>query len=83
VKRLESIKHHYPSTVGVDTLVRSRGRIPDAFLRGCGVPATWIEFLKWKDHDAFEAAVARLVEDLKPATPPGDGTAREGAPEQP
>jgi hypothetical protein len=35
-KGLESIKHLGPSTVGVDTLVRSRGRIPAAFLRGCG-----------------------------------------------
>jgi uncharacterized protein YjbI with pentapeptide repeats len=74
VKGLESIKHGYPSTVGVDTLVRSRGRIPEAFLRGCGVPATWIEFLKWKDHDAFQAAFARLIEDLKATT--GDGHPR-------
>jgi hypothetical protein len=37
-KGLESIEHKGPSTVGVDTLVRSRGRIPEAFLRGCGVP---------------------------------------------
>jgi uncharacterized protein YjbI with pentapeptide repeats len=35
-KGLESIRHEGPSTVGVDTLVRSRGRIPEAFLRGCG-----------------------------------------------
>jgi hypothetical protein len=45
VKGLESIRHEYPSPVGVDTLVRSRGRIPEAFLRGCGVPETWITFL--------------------------------------
>jgi hypothetical protein len=38
VKGLEAIKHHAPSTIGVDTLVRSRGKIPQAFLRGCGVP---------------------------------------------
>jgi hypothetical protein len=37
VKGLESIRHEGPSTVGVDTLVRSRGRIPEAFLRGCGL----------------------------------------------
>ena len=36
-KGLESIKHLGPSTVGVDTLVRSRGRIPEAFLRRCGL----------------------------------------------
>jgi hypothetical protein len=38
VKGLESIRHRGPSSVGVDTLVRSRGKIPEAFLRGCGVP---------------------------------------------
>jgi hypothetical protein len=37
VKGLESIEHRGPSTVGADTLVRSRGRIPEAFLRGCGL----------------------------------------------
>ena len=68
VKGLEAVQHSAPSTVGVDTLVRSRGRIPEAFLRGCGVPATWIEFLKWKDHDSFQAAFGRLIEDLKATT---------------
>jgi TIR domain/Pentapeptide repeats (8 copies) len=35
---LELVKHASPSTIGVDTLFRSKGRIPEAFLRGCGVP---------------------------------------------
>jgi hypothetical protein len=37
VKGLESIRHRGPSTIGVDTLARSQGRIPEAFLRGCGL----------------------------------------------
>jgi hypothetical protein len=45
VKGLESIEHEGPSTVGVDTLVRSRGRIPEVFLRGCGVPEALIAYL--------------------------------------
>ena len=40
VKGLESIRHEGPSTVGIDTLFRSGGKIPEAFLRGCGVPET-------------------------------------------
>src|SRR5262249_55318152 len=36
-KGLESINHGGPSTVGVGTLVRSRGRIPEGVLRGCGL----------------------------------------------
>ena len=35
---LESINHSGPSTVGIDTLLRSQGKIPEGFLRGCGVP---------------------------------------------
>jgi hypothetical protein len=45
VTGLDSIQHRSPSTVGVDTLVRSRGRIPEAFLRGCGVPEALIAYL--------------------------------------
>ena len=42
VKGLEAIRHNGPSTVGVDTLIKSQGKIPEAFLRGCGVPDVWI-----------------------------------------
>ncbi len=45
VSGLDSIKHEGPSTVGVDTLFLSQGKIPEAFLRGCGVPERWIEYL--------------------------------------
>jgi hypothetical protein len=44
VKGLEQLRHHGPSTVGIDTLHRSAGAIPDAFLRGCGVPDAMIEY---------------------------------------
>lgn len=36
VKAMEMITHHGPSTIGVDTLHRSRGHVPEVFLRGCG-----------------------------------------------
>ena len=45
VRGLDSTKHLGPSTVGNDTLFRSKGKISDAFLRGCGVPEGWIEYL--------------------------------------
>jgi hypothetical protein len=44
-KGLESVKHEGPSTLGTDTILRSRGKISEAFLRGCGVPEQWIEYL--------------------------------------
>lgn len=34
---LESARHSGPSTIGIDTLFRSHGKIPDEFLRGAGV----------------------------------------------
>jgi uncharacterized protein YjbI with pentapeptide repeats len=38
VKGLETVEHWGPSSVGVDTLYQSWGKIPEVFLRGCGVP---------------------------------------------
>src|SRR5947208_1772889 len=38
VKGLDSVVHLAPSTLGTDTLIRSQGKIPEAFLRGCGLP---------------------------------------------
>lgn len=38
VKGLHTIKHYAPSTLGIDTILRSRGNLPDVFFRGVGVP---------------------------------------------
>jgi uncharacterized protein YjbI with pentapeptide repeats len=37
VHGLENASHGGPSVIGIDTLAKSRGAIPDAFLRGCGL----------------------------------------------
>ena len=42
---LETVVHTGPSTIGVDTIVRSRGKIPESFLRQAGVPDTFIEYI--------------------------------------
>lgn len=44
-KGLASVVHLGPSTIGIDTLISSRGQIPLAFLRGCGLPHSLIEKL--------------------------------------
>ena len=49
VKGLETLRHISPSTLGTDTLSRSRGKIPEAFLRGCGLSP--IEVLETRHHD--------------------------------
>jgi TIR domain/Pentapeptide repeats (8 copies) len=35
-----------PCTIGIDTLFRSSGRIPESFLRGCGVPEQLITYTR-------------------------------------
>jgi uncharacterized protein YjbI with pentapeptide repeats len=41
-KGLESAIHLGPSSIGIDTLYHSTGQIPEIFLRGCGVPDSFI-----------------------------------------
>lgn len=43
---LETIEHLGPSSVDIHTLMISNGRIPDAFLRGCGIPDNAVNHLK-------------------------------------
>lgn len=43
VKGLETAQHLGPSTIGIDTIYRSKGKIPHAFLCGAGVPERFIE----------------------------------------
>ena len=41
---LDTVIHETPSTIGIDTILRSQGNIPVLFLRGAGVPDTFIEY---------------------------------------
>ena len=43
---LDLVEHLGPSTVGVDTLSRSKGQVSQLFLRGCGLSDTQIEAAK-------------------------------------
>jgi hypothetical protein len=42
---LDSVQHLAPSTIGVDSIIRSKGRIPEIFLRGVGLPDEWIDYI--------------------------------------
>jgi len=53
-KGLEMADQKGPSTIGIDTIIRSQGNIPETFLRGAGVPPSIIE------------AIPSLVGSLKP-----------------
>ena len=45
-KGLESMMHVGPSTIGIDTVYASQGRIPEVFLRGAGVPDEFIAYMR-------------------------------------
>ena len=45
-KGLATVNHLGRSTIGIDTIYRSGGNIPEAFLRGAGVPEPFISYMK-------------------------------------
>jgi uncharacterized protein YjbI with pentapeptide repeats len=51
---LETINHERPSTLGLDTIVLSEGRLPEQFLRGCGIP------------DSISIQIPSLIRALEP-----------------
>src|SRR6266542_3866722 len=54
VKGLETIRHETASSIGLDTIYRSKGAIPDVFLRGCGVPENFLTFHKSLANNPIE-----------------------------
>src|SRR5208282_1690352 len=46
VKGLDTLQHFGPSTIGIDTIYKSKGNIPEAFLAGCGVPDDFTVYMK-------------------------------------
>jgi hypothetical protein len=47
---LDTVEHIGPSTIGIATLFKSRGNIPEGFLRACGVPEAFIHHLPSLTH---------------------------------
>jgi uncharacterized protein YjbI with pentapeptide repeats len=46
VRGLETVEHSGPSTMGIDSIFRSKGKISEIFLRGVGVPDGIITYMK-------------------------------------
>ena len=51
---LDAVFHMGPSYVGIDTIYRSGGNIPEIFLRGAGVPENFITYMKSLAGTAIE-----------------------------
>ena len=43
---LDTVRHQGPCVIGIETIYRSGGRIPEPFLRGCGLPEDFIAYAK-------------------------------------
>lgn len=54
VKGLDTTRHRGASSVGIDAIYKSRGNIPEVFLRGCGVPEDMIAYARSLRGKAFE-----------------------------
>jgi hypothetical protein len=54
VRGVETIKHEGPSTIGIDTIYKSNGKIPERFLRGAGIPDNFIEYMHSLTGTAFD-----------------------------
>lgn len=51
---LDTVRHQTGSSVDVQTIYRSGGNIPEVFLRGAGVPETFITFMKSLTNQAID-----------------------------
>ena len=54
VKGLETVRHKGPTSIDIDTIYLSKGNIPEAFLRGAGVPEDFIVYMKSLARDPIE-----------------------------
>ncbi len=75
VKGLETITHSGLSAISIDTLFKSGGKIPNRFLRGCGVPENLIAALpiliagyelKTVQSDAASVTVPKVKSEPSP-----------------
>jgi len=58
---LSTVQHYFPSTLGVDTLYRSGGNIPESFLRGCGLRDWEIEAFNLYRTDLTPARATEIL----------------------
>jgi uncharacterized protein YjbI with pentapeptide repeats len=65
-KGLEAVVHGGPSSIGIDTLYISHGKIPDKFLRGAGVPDELIVYARSlvnKPFDYYSCFISHSEQD--------------------
>lgn len=58
VEGLSGMRHEGPSSIGLDTVLKSGGKLPDRFLRGCGVDPHLQKIILGDNEALVEAAYA-------------------------
>ncbi len=58
---LEYITHYNPSTIGMDTIATSRGKVPEVFLRGCGLSDWEIEEAKLYNPELNNEEINKIL----------------------
>jgi uncharacterized protein YjbI with pentapeptide repeats len=61
VKGLDTVHNMGPSTIGIDTIYKSRGQIPERFLRGCGLSDWEIEAAKLYQPDLSREKISDIL----------------------
>lgn len=64
VKGLGSVKHSGPSTIGIDTIYRSKGKIPRNFLKNAGILDSLINYID-ETEDLYTHAVVYDMEQIE------------------
>ena len=66
-KGLHTIRHFGPSTIGVDTILRSKGQISEVFLQGAGIPPRFIKYLMTlarEDFNQYSSFISCSAKDM-------------------
>jgi len=67
VRGLETVTHHAPSFITIDSIYLSKGEIAEIFLRGCGIPENFIQYmhsLAGKAFDYYSCFISYSRQDL-------------------
>jgi uncharacterized protein YjbI with pentapeptide repeats len=58
---LDQVVHHGPSSISTDTIKLSKGKIPEIFLRGCGLSDVDIEYAKLSNPDLTNDEINNIL----------------------
>jgi len=62
---LESVDHRGPSHISMDTFILSEGKIPEVFLRGCGLSEADIEYAKLSNPDLGTEGINKMLHKIQ------------------